>query len=60
MPNKNKQTEKRRQRRRFRVRKKARGSAARPRLSVTRSLQNIACQIIDDTSGKTLVAAILK
>jgi len=45
-----------RQRRQFRVRKRIRGSAERPRLSVTRSHRNLACQIIDDTSGKTLVA----
>jgi large subunit ribosomal protein L18 len=45
-----------RQRRQFRVRKRIRGSAARPRLSVFRSHRNLACQIIDDASGKTLVA----
>ena len=45
-----------RDRRRFRVRKHIRGSSERPRLSVFRSHRNLACQIIDDTSGKTLVA----
>jgi len=45
-----------RQRRRFRVRKRIRGSTERPRLSIFRSHRNLACQIIDDTSGKTLVA----
>jgi large subunit ribosomal protein L18 len=45
-----------RQRRRYRVRKRIRGSADRPRLSVFRSHRNLACQIIDDASGKTLVA----
>jgi large subunit ribosomal protein L18 len=45
-----------RQRRRFRVRKSIRGTAARPRLTVSRSHRNLACQIIDDASGKTLVA----
>jgi len=45
-----------RQRRQFRVRKRIRGSAVRPRLSVFRSHRNLACQIIDDASGKTLVA----
>ena len=43
-------------RRQFRVRKRTRGSTARPRLSVFRSHRNLACQIIDDTVGKTLVA----
>jgi large subunit ribosomal protein L18 len=45
-----------RQRRQFRVRKTIRGSAERPRLSVFRSHRNLACQIIDDASGKTLIA----
>ncbi len=43
-------------RRQFRVRKRIRGSAERPRLCVFRSHRNLACQIIDDTSGKTLVS----
>ncbi len=46
-----------RERRAFRVRKRVRGTALRPRLSITRSLQNFSCQVIDDTSGKTLVSA---
>jgi large subunit ribosomal protein L18 len=45
-----------RQRRRFRVRKRIRGSTERPRLTVSRTHRNLACQIIDDASGKTLVA----
>lgn len=45
-----------RQRRGFRVRKRIRGSSERPRLSVFRSHRNLACQIIDDASGKTLVS----
>jgi large subunit ribosomal protein L18 len=45
-----------RKRRQFRVRKSIRGSADRPRLAVYRSHQNVAAQIIDDSSGKTLVA----
>ena len=40
-----------------RIRKKVRGSAARPRLAVYRSLNHIYAQIIDDASGKTLVTA---
>jgi len=47
----------RRLRRRRHVRTKVRGDAARPRLSVHRSLKNIYCQIVDDTSARTLVAA---
>jgi large subunit ribosomal protein L18 len=45
-----------RQRRRFRIRKRIRGTAQRPRLSVHRSHRNLACQIIDDIAGKTLIA----
>ena len=48
---------KQRQRRRFRVRKRLRGTAERPRLSVSRSHRNIVAQIIDDSVGKTVVAA---
>lgn len=40
-----------------RVRKKISGTPERPRLCVFRSLKNIYAQIIDDTTGKTLVAA---
>ena len=46
-----------RERRAFRVRKRVRGTTLRPRLSVTRSLQNFSCQLIDDSTGKTLVSA---
>jgi large subunit ribosomal protein L18 len=53
---KNKHLGTQRQRRRFRVRKRIRGNAERPRLSVFRSHRNLACQIIDDDSGKTLVS----
>ena len=53
---KNKHLGGQRQRRGFRVRKRIRGSGERPRLTVYRSHRNLACQIIDDTSGKTLVA----
>jgi large subunit ribosomal protein L18 len=46
-----------RQKRHARVRGKVSGTAARPRLSVFRSLQHIYAQVIDDAAGKTLVAA---
>ena|SRR5713101_4685738 len=46
-----------RTRRHSRVREKIRGSAARPRLAVFRSITHIYAQLIDDDSGKTLVAA---
>lgn len=44
-------------RRTNRVRAKVTGTAERPRLTVKRSLAHIYAQIIDDTSGRTIVAA---
>lgn len=46
-----------RTRRHFRLRKKVVGSAVRPRLVVTRSARHIGAQIVDDSVGRTLVAA---
>ncbi|TWT73671.1 50S ribosomal protein L18 [Posidoniimonas polymericola] len=46
-----------RKRRSFRVRKRLRGTAERPRLSVSRSHKNIAVQLIDDDAGKTIASA---
>jgi len=46
-----------RKRRHRRVRKRLSGTSERPRLNVFRSLNNIYAQVIDDTSGSTLVAA---
>jgi len=46
-----------RQRRHRRIRLKLSGSSDRPRLNVFRSLQHIYAQVIDDTTGTTLVAA---
>ncbi len=46
-----------RQRRKFRVRKHLHGTAERPRLTVSRTLRNITAQVVDDSSGKTLVSA---
>ena len=44
-------------RRHFRVRKKVAGSAARPRLVVTRSARHIYAQVVDDLVGHTLASA---
>jgi large subunit ribosomal protein L18 len=44
-------------RRHFRVRKKVSGTAARPRLVVTRSARHITAQIVDDSVGRTLASA---
>ena len=46
-----------RKRRHFRVRKKVRGTAARPRLAVFRSNKHIYAQLIDDVAGTTLASA---
>lgn len=46
-----------RERRRLRTRQHVEGTAARPRLSVFRSAKHIYAQVIDDTTGQTLVAA---
>lgn len=43
--------------RKTRVRKKIRGTTERPRLNVFKSAQHIYAQIIDDTTGTTLVSA---
>ncbi|MCC7077467.1 MAG: 50S ribosomal protein L18 [Acidimicrobiia bacterium] len=44
-------------RRKRRVRKKIRGTTARPRLVVYRSNRHMYAQVIDDTAHRTLVAA---
>ncbi|MCH1538422.1 MAG: 50S ribosomal protein L18 [Flavobacteriaceae bacterium] len=49
--------EKRRLRIRMRIRKTVSGTTAAPRLSVYRSNKEIYAQLIDDTTGKTIVAA---
>jgi len=41
----------------LRIRRKVSGTAARPRLCVFRSLNHIYAQIVDDSQGKTLIAA---
>ena len=46
-----------RKRRHLRVRKKVRGTAARPRLAVFRSSKHIYAQVIDDVGGRTISSA---
>lgn len=54
---KNKKLGKKRLRRRNHVRNVLRGSATRPRLCVQRSLKHFSVQLVDDSSGRTLVSA---
>lgn len=54
MINRNKNS---RSRSKIKIRKVISGTTEKPRLTVYRSLNNIYAQIIDDTTGKTLVAA---
>lgn len=44
-------------RRHLRVRKKITGTTDRPRLVVTRSARHLFAQVVDDTTGHTLVSA---
>jgi large subunit ribosomal protein L18 len=46
-----------RDKRHYRLRRWVRGTAARPRLAVFRSINHIYAQVVDDESGRTLVAA---
>ena len=46
--------------RKIRVRTKVTGTAERPRLSVYRGQKHIYAQVIDDTTGRTLAAAMGK
>ncbi len=46
-----------RRRRHLRLRKKVVGTAARPRLVVTRSARHITAQVVDDGIGKTVASA---
>jgi large subunit ribosomal protein L18 len=46
-----------RKRRAFRVRKRVRGTAERPRLTVFRSHKHVYAQVVDDGTGRTLAAA---
>ncbi len=42
--------------RKNRVRRKVSGTSEKPRLTVTRSIKNISCQLIDDIQGVTLAS----
>ncbi|MEM7168282.1 MAG: 50S ribosomal protein L18 [Planctomycetota bacterium] len=53
----NKKSTARRLRRRRHIRRTLAGTTDRPRLTVTRSLKHIYCQLIDDTKGVTIAAA---
>ena len=55
MPDKQIKKRQTRARRRHRIRKKIAGTGDRPRLSVFRSLRHIQAQLIDDTTGRSLV-----
>ena len=55
MPGIPKTREQQRYRRHLRVRKKVAGTSDRPRLVIFRSLKHITAQIVDDTSGRTLM-----
>lgn len=46
-----------RQRRHQRLRQKVKGTSARPRLCINRSLRHIHAQLIDDVAGVTVVSA---
>jgi large subunit ribosomal protein L18 len=45
-----------RDKRKARIRRKLSGTTARPRLTVYKSLKHMYAQIVDDTTGKTLVS----
>ncbi len=47
----------RRTRIKYRIRKRVTGSAARPRLTVFRSVSHIYVQVVDDATGRTIASA---
>jgi large subunit ribosomal protein L18 len=52
----NKNRNKRLEKKRVRVRKKIRGTPGRPRLAVFRSAKHMYAQLIDDSTGKTILS----
>ena len=48
--------DRRRLKRKVHIRKNLHGTAARPRMTVTRSNWNLYVQVIDDEAGKTLAS----
>jgi len=48
--------EDRRDRIKFRIRKRVRGTEARPRLTVFRSVAHVYVQVVDDASGRTIAS----
>ena len=46
-----------RRRRHYRLRRKVNGTGERPRLAVFRSLKHIYAQVVDDSTGRTLLSA---
>lgn len=51
---------KQRTRRRARVRAKIKGTKSVPRVSVFRSNKHVFAQLIDDSTGKTIVSSVIK
>ena len=49
--------EDRRDRIKYRIRKRVRGTEARPRLTVFRSVAHMYVQVVDDMTGRTIAAA---
>ena len=49
--------EDRRERIKYRIRKRVRGTEARPRLTVFRSTAHVYVQVVDDMSGRTIASA---
>src|ERR671910_1400231 len=47
----------RRERIKYRIRKRVRGTEARPRLTVFRSVAHMYVQVVDDMSGRTIASA---
>jgi large subunit ribosomal protein L18 len=45
-----------REKRKARIRRKITGTAARPRLTVYKSLKHMYAQLVDDTTGRTVVS----